>query len=85
MITKLTTDEGYIYALIETELIDPEHLLIKYMWVHINHRNNGCIPSLTNMLVCDKDNKSVQFVGWERGEKRRDFQWFPVHKILRRI
>ena len=77
MITSLKTQDGYIYSFIEWELVDKdggfegeqEYLLVKYIWAHDNHKNNGCIPTLTKMLVHHEDTKNVQFVGWER-EKR---------------
>lgn len=93
MITKLTTKEGYIYALIEWELVDKEgkfegsleYVLIKYIWAHDAHRFNGCIPGLIMLMAQDKTTHNAQFVGWERGARGRNLKWFPVHKILRRM
>lgn len=84
MIKSLKTEQGYIYALIEYEQIDDEHILIKYLWVHENHRNNGCIPMLVKLMVYDKSTHKTAFVGWERGEKDQPLRWYTVHEILRR-
>ena len=84
MLKTLKNEQGYLYALIEYEQIDDEHILIKYLWVHDNHRNNGCIPSLVKQMVYDKSTHKTEFVGWERGAKDQPLRWYPVYEILRR-
>ena len=88
MITSLKTHDGFIYALLEWEPIGDDKILIRYAWIHDNHRSNGAIPSMVRMMVANKikDNiQKTQFVGWERGEKGKAFRWYPVHRILRRM
>ena len=84
MLKTLKTEMGYIYALIEYEQIDAEHILIKYCWVHDSYRNNGCIPALVHLMADDKSTHQTQFVGWERGEKNQPLRWYPTYEILRR-
>ena len=85
MLKMLKTPEGLVYALIEYEQIDDVKILIKYSWVHDNHRNNGCIPNLVKLMIDDESTNKTCFVGWERGAKNKHFRWYPVHRILRRI
>ena len=85
MITSLKTKDGFIWALIEWEQIDNEKILIKYAWVHDNFRSNGAIPDMVKLMCQDKTLHNTQFVGWERGEKNKQFRWYPLHRILRRI
>lgn len=94
MITFVKNDSGYIYALIDWEFIDKnnnvsddgtEYLLVKYLWVHDGHRNNGCIARLIKLMAEDNRTKGVYFVGWERGGKHKDFQWHKLSNVLRRL
>ena len=85
MITSLKTNDGFIYALIEWEQVDNDKILIKYAWVHDNHRSNGAIPNMVNIMCHDKTLSNTQFVGWERGEKHKQFRWYPLYRILRRL
>ena len=82
MITSLKTDEGYIYAILEWEMTDEEHLLIKYAWVHTDYRNNGCIPKMIGQMTTHDLTQKTQFVGWERGDLNQPFKWKPLHKIF---
>lgn len=83
MIKSLKTEEGYIYAFIEYEQIDKDHILIKYSWVHENYRSNGAIPGLVKLMMDDETTHDTDYVGWERGLRNRKLKWYPVHRILR--
>ena len=85
MLSTLKTSEGYIYALIDWEQVDKDHILIKYSWVHVNYRSNGAIPNMVKLMIEDKSTNDTDFVAWERGERGRKIRWYPVHRILRRI
>ena len=85
MITSLKTDEGYLYAVIEWEQIDKERILIKYVWVHENHRGNGAIPGMVVRMAQNKDTHSTDFIGWERGDMNKPLKWYPVYKILQKL
>ena len=64
MITSLKTVDGFIYAFIEWEQIDKDHILIKYSWVHDTHRNNGAIPALVKLMADDVTTNDTDFVAW---------------------
>ena len=83
MITSLKNKDGYIYAIIEWEMTDEEHMLIKYAWVHDNHRNNGCIPSMIRLMAKYEEARKADFIGWERGARGEKFKWRPVREILK--
>lgn len=85
MIKSLKTDEGYIYALIEYDQTDKDHIVIHWVWVHKNHQNNGCIPELVRLMMKDEDTHDTDYVAWERFEKGRPVKWHPVHRILRHL
>ena len=87
MISSLKTKEGYLYALIEWEQIDKDHILIKYSWVHENYRNNGAIPSMVRLMMDDETTHDTDFVGWERGKENKQLKlkWYPVHRILKHL
>ena len=87
MLTSLKNEEGYIYALIEWEVLTlhgrREYCLVKYAWVHPEHRKKGCLATLVIMMTKHEYGKGCQFVGWEK--EGEDFKWIPVYMALENV
>lgn len=93
MLTYLKNDEGYPYALIEWQMVDRygNHIekelycLVLYSWIHEDYRGKFVLKELVYQMCQSDYGKNAQFVGWERGEKKRKLKWYPVHKILTKL
>jgi len=93
MIFNLKNEDGYVYAYIEWQVVNEKGLVddvgkyvhIVNMWVHPDHRNNGCITNFTELIFQHNLTRQCEFVYYNRSKYNgRKSPVFPIYKFLKK-